>query len=128
MTNAEYLKGFKEHRDVFKTQWGTKITDEYAERLTEHAKLTETDAQNKFKELVFDKCIAVLYIMNSDNRQYGTMEVTMAASFTYGRDEYPDTLDKAVGYLDTHKLDIALEEYNKKRQHESKDDCWLYGT
>jgi hypothetical protein len=52
------------------------------------------------------------------------MKVTMAASFTYGRDEYPDTLDKAVGYLDTRvcKLDIALKEYNKKRQHDSKDD------
>jgi hypothetical protein len=50
------------------------------------------------------------------------MKVTMAASFTYGRDEYPDTLDKAVGYLDTHKLDIALKEYNKKQQHDSKDD------
>jgi hypothetical protein len=60
--------------------------------------------------------------MNSDNRQYGTMKVTMAASFTYGHDEYPDTLDKAIGYLDTHKLDIALKEYTKKRQHDSKDD------
>jgi hypothetical protein len=40
--------------------------------------------KTKFKELVFDKCIAVLYIMvkNSNNRQYGTMKVTMAASFT----------------------------------------------
>jgi hypothetical protein len=73
MTNTEYLKGFKEHRDVFKAQWGTKITDEYAERLTEYAKLTETEAQNKFKELVFDKCIAVLYIMNSDNRRVDTV-------------------------------------------------------
>jgi hypothetical protein len=82
MTNGEYLKGFKEHRDVFKTQWGTKITDEYAERLPEYATHTDNDARDKFKEYVFDKCIAVIYIMNSDNRQYGTMKVTMAASFT----------------------------------------------
>jgi hypothetical protein len=61
MTNAEYLKGFKEHRDVFKTQWGTKITEEeYAERQPEYAKLTTPEAQIKFKELVFEKCIAVL--------------------------------------------------------------------
>jgi hypothetical protein len=31
MSVAEYLKGFKEHRDVFKTKWGTHITDEYTE-------------------------------------------------------------------------------------------------
>jgi hypothetical protein len=32
MSVAEYLKGFKEHCDVFKTQWGTHITDECAEK------------------------------------------------------------------------------------------------
>jgi hypothetical protein len=31
-------------------------------------------------------------------------------------------LDEDIGYLDTHKLDTALKEYNKKRQHDSKDD------
>jgi hypothetical protein len=71
MTIAEYLKGFKEHQDVFKTQWGTKITDEYAERQPEYAELTSVGARTKFKELIFEKCIAVLYIMNSDSRQYG---------------------------------------------------------
>jgi hypothetical protein len=50
------------------------------------------------------------------------MKVNLAASFTYGHDEYPDTLDKAIWYLDTQKLDTALKEYNKKRQHENKDD------
>jgi hypothetical protein len=69
MSIAEYLKGFKEHQDVFKTQWGTRITDEYAERQPEYAALTSPGAQAKFKELIFEKCIAVLYIMNSDSRQ-----------------------------------------------------------
>jgi hypothetical protein len=50
------------------------------------------------------------------------MKINLAASFTYGCDEYPDTLDKAIGYLDTYKLDTALQEFNKKWQHESKDD------
>jgi hypothetical protein len=54
MTNVEYLKGFKEHRDVFKTQWGTKITDEYAERQPEYAKLTSPGSQTKFKVLIQD--------------------------------------------------------------------------
>jgi hypothetical protein len=65
ITNAEYLKGFKKHQDVFKTQWGTKIIDEYAERQPEYAKLTSPGTQTKFKERIFKKCIAVLYIMNS---------------------------------------------------------------
>jgi hypothetical protein len=121
MSVAEYLKGFKEHRDVFKTQWGTRFTDEYAERQVKYAALTKAGAQNKFKELILEKCIAVLYIMNSDSRQYGTMKINLAASFTYSCDEYPDTLDKAIGYLDIHKLDTTLKEF-KKQQHESKDD------
>jgi hypothetical protein len=49
------------------------------------------------------------------------MKVELAASFTKGHDEYPDTLDKAIGYLDMHKLDAAYKEY-KKQQRDSKED------
>jgi hypothetical protein len=75
-------------------------------------------APSKFKELIFEKCIVVLCIMNADNRQYGSMKVELAASFTKGHDEYPDALDKAIGYLDTHKLNVAYKDY-RKQHHES---------
>jgi hypothetical protein len=78
-------------------------------------------AQTKSKELIFEKCIAVLYIMNADNQRYGSMKVDLAASFMKGHDEYLDTLDKAIGYLDTHKLDAAYKDF-RKQQHESNDD------
>jgi hypothetical protein len=32
--------------------------------------------------------------MNSNHQRYGSMKVTMATSFTYGHDEYPDTLER----------------------------------
>jgi hypothetical protein len=64
MTNGEFLKGFKEHRDVFKTQWGTKITDEYAERLPEYATLKVVEGFKSSREIVKVKFMFILRAIN----------------------------------------------------------------
>ena len=62
--------------------------------------------------------MGLLFLLNADWRKYGSIKNELAASYTRGRDEYPDSLKNAIDYLDTHVTDTAYKEYKKKQRQD----------
>jgi len=118
---SEYIKTFKEVRDVFTTQWGKNITDYFVEQQPEYKSLNNANEKAKMKEDQFDEWIGLLFMLNADWRKYGSIKNELAASYTRGRDEYPKSLKSAIDYLDTHVTDSAYKEYKKLQKKKEKD-------
>ena len=121
MTLSEYIKGFKEHRDVFKTQLGENMFDDFAERHTDGYNGMGEDDRETARNAMLDEFLGVLFLLNSDQRKYGSMKTELSAAFTRGRDEYPKSLRRATDMLDTHALDQTYKDH-RKRQAIDKGD------
>jgi hypothetical protein len=121
MTLSEYIKGFKEHRDVLKTQLGEHMFDYFAEQQTPGYANMPPANQSAAKAGMLDEVLGVLFLLNSDQRKYGSIKTDLSAAFTRGRDEYPQSLRRATDMLDTHTLDQSYKDH-RKRQAIDKGD------
>ncbi len=119
---SEYLKCFKEHRDVVKTQLGEHMFDYFAEQQPEYTKLTTDQAKKDYKDSLFDEVMGVLFLLNSDQKKYGSICQELTGAFARGRDEYPASLKGAIDMLDTHRFDPAYKDHRKKAQADKKKD------
>ena len=113
---SQYIKGFKEHRDVLKTQLGDHLFDFFCEQQSGWDALTEPQQKSE-KDNMLDEVLGILFILNSDQRKYGSIKTDLAAAFTRERDEYPSSLTKAIDMLDTHTFDSTFKEHRKKAEH-----------
>ena len=84
---SEYIKTFKELRDVFTTQWGKHITDYFVEQQSEYKALQDLNAKANMKVEAFDEWMGLLFLLNADWRKYGSIKNELAASYTQGRDD-----------------------------------------
>jgi hypothetical protein len=113
-----YLKSFKELRDVVKTQLGDCMLDHFAEQQPDYKRLTTAIEKEDYKKALFDEFMGVLFLINSDQRKYGSLCRELTGAFAHGCDEYPTTLRSAIdNMLDTHRFDPDF----KKDRHESSD-------
>ena len=116
---SEYIKTFIELRDMFTTQWGKHITDYFVEQQSEYKALQDPIAMTaKIKEETFDEWMGLLFLLNADWQKYGLIKNELAASYTRGRDGYPESLKSAIDYLDTHVTVSTYKEYKKKQKQD----------
>jgi hypothetical protein len=121
VTLAQYIKQFKEHRDVVKTQLGESMFDYFIEQQAEYRRASQVE-KDALKKAMFEQVTGMLFLLNSDQRKYGSITQDLAGSFTRGRDEYPTTLTKAIDVLDTHVIDKTYKDHKKNQAKQKKDD------
>ena len=68
--------------------------------------------QKKLKDDAHEAWLAMIFLMNADQKRYGTLMDDLQDSFTRNRDEYPKTLEGVMDLLDNRKI------VNKKSQAE----------
>jgi hypothetical protein len=113
MNLSIYAKQFTEQRDVVKAQLGPQIFDYFVEQQAEYRSAKDDVAKQKLKNAMFDEFTGILFLLNSDQRKYGSIATELAEAYTRGRDEYPENLTNAHDILETHVLDQA---YHRKKQ------------
>jgi hypothetical protein len=118
---SDYLKCFKEHHDVFKTQMGEHMFDYFAEQQPDYKGLSAVDAK-AYKENLLDEVMGMLFLLNSDQKKYGSITQELTGALARGCDEYPISLKGCIDMLDTHRFDAAFKDHRKKANADSKKD------
>ena len=115
----EYLKRFKQLRDVMKAQLGTRVLDQFVENQEEYRSLSDTTKEKEMKEAAFERWMAYLLLRGSDQTKYGTLLKGFTSQFSLGNDQYPRTIATATDVLSNHRLDQRY--YDKQRTNRDKD-------
>ena len=115
MNLSLYAKQFTEQRDVVKAQLGTRMFDFFVEQQADYQTAKDDAERLKLKNSMFEEFTGILFLLNSDQRKYGSIASELAGAYTRGRDEYPDSLTNAHDILETHVLDQAYKDQRKKQ-------------
>ena len=122
----DYVKRFKQLRDVVKGYLGTRILDTFIEQTEEYRKLSEAEKLlTTAKEDAFNAWMAYLLIKGSDQSKYGSLIKGFVSQYSLGNDQYPKMIQMATDVLSNHKLDQKYFDNLKKhrvRQHDAKDE------
>ena len=117
----DYVKRFKESRDIMKSHVGTDILDRFVENTIEYRNEADTTKQQELKDGAFDRWMAYLLIRNSDQAKYGSLSNGLVSQFSMQNNQYPKTCMTATDILSNHRLDNKGN-YNKKKWSKSKKD------
>ena len=108
----DYVKRFKEARDVVKTHLGTRMLDKFIEHTKEYQAVAGAEA-TELKEQAFSKWMAYLLLKNSDYKKYGTLMNGLKEQFAMQHDQYPTSVLAATDILNSHKHDNWKSRFNK---------------
>ena len=136
----DYLKRFKQTRDVAKSYWGNHILDTYIKNtsdyniLQENIKILKADTnskqedidvleeeQNRMVDDAWETWLSYILLKGSDQNKYGTLMKGFVSQYSLGNDQYPKTLQGAADALSQHKLDQKYYD-NMKKNKEKKSN------
>jgi hypothetical protein len=118
----DYVKRFKQQRDITKQQCGKNMFDDFMKNTQEYR---DTNDQNEKAEILaagFDKVMAYLLMKGADQNKYGTLTKGLTSQFSMGNDQYPRTIQAATDILSNHKLDAKYYEVKKKRREQQQKE------
>jgi hypothetical protein len=111
----DYIKRFKQMRDVFVANFGTAMFDAWVEKQEQYKKASTDDEKEKLKENAMEEWTAYMVIRGCDKNKYGTVSETFRSQYSYGTDQYPRTIIAATDALAKHKFDPKYREVKLQR-------------
>jgi hypothetical protein len=118
----DYVKRFKQLRDVMKSYLGTDLLDKFIEQGAEYREETDDTKKKKMKEEAFDAWMAYLLLRNSDQNRDGTLMKGFVSQYSLGNNQYPKTIQAATDAMSQHKLDPKYYENLKKLREKQRTD------
>ena len=112
----DYIKRFKQQRDVMKIYLGKSILDEFVENQELYRNAADEDIKKLMKEQAYDEWMAYLVIRGSDENKYGLLKKNLMSQYSLGNDQYPKTIQAATDALSNHKFDQKFWEEQKKNK------------
>ena len=115
----DYVKRFKQQRDILVSQLGKRFLDSFVEQLEEYREETDAAKKEALKKGAFDRWLAYLIMKGADWTKYGSILKQMVTQYSLGNDQYPKTLEVAVDVLTEHRFDANLKygELHKANRH-----------
>jgi hypothetical protein len=101
----DYIKRFKQFRDITKSHVGTDILDTFVENTREYRDESDAAAKKAMKVGAFNKWMSYLLLRNSDPNKYGSMINGLISQFSMGNNQYPRTITAATDILSNHRHD-----------------------
>jgi hypothetical protein len=101
----DYIKRFKQFRDITKSHVGTDMLDKFVENTREYREETGTENKKVMKAEAFNKWMAYLLIRNSDQAKYGSLMNGLVSQFSMENNQYPKTVTAATDILSNHRHD-----------------------
>jgi hypothetical protein len=118
----DYVKRFKELRDMMKSHMGTNILNKFVENTLEYWDESNATLKQEIKDRVFGKWIAYLLIRNSDQAKYGSLSNGFVSQFSMQNNQYPKTCTTATDILNNHRFDNRGDLNKKKWSNKTKKD------
>jgi hypothetical protein len=118
----DYVKRFKESRDIMKSHGGTDILDKFVENTLEYRDETDTTLKKEMKNGALDRGMAYLLICNSDQAKYGSLSNGLVSQFSMQNNQYPRTCTTATDILSNHRFDNGGNSSKKKWNNRPKKD------
>jgi hypothetical protein len=78
----DYIKRFKESRDIMKSHVGTDILDKFVENTLEYRDESSTTLKQMMKDGAFDSWMTYLLIRNSNQAKYGSLSNGLVSQFS----------------------------------------------
>ena len=118
----DYVKQFKQLRDITKSHVGTDILDKFVENIPDYQNETDAAKQQAMKDEAFERWMAYLIIWNSNQAKYGSLLNGMISQFSMGNNQYPKSITSATDILSNHKHDNHKSKWNKSNKSKKDDD------
>jgi hypothetical protein len=125
----DYVKRFKQLRDVAKSHLGSGLLNKFIEQTEDYQKAEQDKTKEALKDGAFSAWCAYLLIRGSDQSKYGSLTKHFVTQYSLGQDQYPKTIEAATDALSAHKPDAKFHENQKKNrdrqrneQNDKKDD------
>ena len=123
----DFVKWFKQNRDIIKSQIGTGLLDQYCERKESYKNETDDDKKKEMKYDEWNKLMAFCLLRSVDQNKYGSLVKGLSQQFALGNNQYPKDITSATDALSTHRFDQKYYENRKKnneknRQNEQKNE------
>ena len=109
----DYVRRFKELRDVVKSHLGGDVLDNFIE----HQALYQAAGASERKEMktkASSEWMAYLMLRGSDPNKYGSLTRGLVTQYSLGNNQYPSTIATATDVLSNHKIDARYYELQKK--------------
>jgi hypothetical protein len=118
----DYVKRFKESRDIIKSHVGTDILDKFVENTLEYRDESNTTLKQEMKDGAFDRWMAYLLIRNSDQANYGSLLSGLVSQFLMQSHQYLKTCTTATYILSNHRFDNMGNSTKKTWNNRPKKD------
>ena len=118
----DYVKRFKQTRDIMSSHMGTDILDKFMENTSAYKDEQDDVKKAEMKSGAFNKWMAFLLIRNSDMNKYGKLLDGMVSQFSMGNNQYPNAVRLATEIMAAHKHDNSGAKWNKNRAAKKDDD------
>ena len=118
----DYIKRFKQVRDVFKSHTGASITDKFVEHTEEYKKETDPTKWAGIKTASQDRWMSYMLMKNSDQKKYGSLLQGLASQYSMGNEQYPATMMIASDVLTNHRWDKQEKKPNNNKSNGNDKD------
>ena len=120
---TDYVKRFKQLRDVAKAHLGTEVLYHFIENQADYKALNnDAAAETAMKKSSFEEWCAYLFIRNANRAKYGSVQTRLAQEYSMGTDKYPKALNAAADILANHTFDPTYKEALKKRRDSQRKE------
>lgn len=116
---VDFTKRFKSATDVAESHIGEKLRFMKLAKADEEWTSIDADIQEECYKRAYDKVIALLYMMNSDQTKYGSLLSGLSTQFALKQDQYPKSITHATSILSDHKFDESYYAMRKKRKEKA---------
>ena len=125
MSDNDYYQRFQDAVDVAERAGGAVGVQEdriiaELEHLALDPDVPTEEERSRATQIARDKYLAVLFLLNSDKRRYGTLVTNISNEFVRGNDTYPTTLTGAYDYI------VNYTEINSSNAHGEEGGLSFY--
>jgi hypothetical protein len=119
----DYVKRFRQLRDMVKNQLGNKCLNEFIEHVKPYQPATPAE-QKQMKKDATNKYLAYVFLLGCDQTKYGTVNRGLTSQFSLGQDQYPKDITAALDVLTNHKVDQKFydQQQNKRNRDRSNKE------
>ena len=119
---TDYVKRFKQTKDVVKAHMGSKWLEQFVEHTEEYQKETDTKQQSELKNQSFERYMAFVLLRNSDQAKYRSLMNGLISQYSMENDQYPKSITAAIDILANHKHDNYSLKKDEKYKKQDEDD------
>ena len=97
---TDYVKRFKQSRDVLKSHIGIKWLEEFVENTEEYKNEKDVKKKDDQKDKSFDCYMAYLLLYNSDQAKYKSLITGLRSQYSLESDQYLKSVNSATAIID----------------------------